>query len=76
LYGLTSQLRRASVSIAANIAEGCGRNSITELARFLVISMGSASEVEYFLILSKDLEYLRKIASHSIEMKRRNGVKP
>lgn len=59
-YGLSNQLRRAAASIAANIAERCGRNSNAELARFLIISMGSASEVEYFLILSKDLNYINQ----------------
>ena len=55
LYGLTSQIRRSCVSIPANIAEGCGRNGDAELARFLQIAMGSASEVEYHLLLSHDL---------------------
>ena len=58
LYGLTNQLRRASSSIPANIAEGCGKNSKAELAHYLNISLGSANETEYFLILSKDLNYL------------------
>lgn len=49
LYGLTIQIRRASASIPANIAEGCGRNGVAELARFLHIAMGSASELEYHL---------------------------
>ena len=56
-FGVTNQVRRASASICANIAEGCGRNTSAELARFLEIAMGSASEVEYFLILARDLEY-------------------
>jgi four helix bundle protein len=59
LYSLTNQLRRAASSIAANIAEGCGKNSQSELAHFLNISLGSANEAEYFLILSKDLNYLK-----------------
>jgi len=58
LYGLTSQIRRASASIPTNIAEGCGRDSKKELNRFLIISSGSASEVEYQLLLAKDLNYI------------------
>lgn len=57
-YGLTRQIRRASSSIPANIAEGCGRDSETEFRRFLPIAMGSASELEYYLLLSRDLECL------------------
>jgi four helix bundle protein len=57
-YGLTSQMRRASASIPANIAEGCGRGSSAELARFLQISIGSASELEYHLLLARDLAML------------------
>ena len=60
LFGLTSQLRRASSSVAANIAEGCGRKSKNEFAHFLAIAIGSVSEVEYFLILARDLNYLSK----------------
>ena len=58
MYGLTGQVRRASSSIPTNIAEGAGRNTDNELARFLEIAMGSASELEYLLILAKDLDYL------------------
>jgi len=58
LYGLTSQIRRSSMSIPTNIAEGCGRNTDKEFARFLQIAMGSASETEYQLILARDLEFL------------------
>jgi four helix bundle protein len=54
-YGLTRQMRRASSSVPANIAEGCGRESEVEFKRFLVIANGSATELEYFLILVKDL---------------------
>jgi four helix bundle protein len=58
LYSLTNQLRRAISSIPANIAEGCGKKSQNDLANFLNIALGSANEAEYFLLLSKDLEYL------------------
>ena len=57
-FGLTSQIRRAAASIPTNMAEGCGRNSNPDMARFLHIAMGSASEVEYLLILAKDLNTL------------------
>ena len=57
-YGLTSQIRRATVSIPANIAEGCGRGSNAELKRFLYIAMGSGSEVDYYLLLAKDLKWI------------------
>lgn len=60
LYGLTSQIRRASMSIPTNIAEGCGRNTDAEFARFLQIAMGSASETEYQLLLAYDLGFLNK----------------
>jgi len=57
-FGLTSQLRRAAAAIPANIAEGCGRAGERELARFLQIAMGSASELEYHLLLAHDLEFV------------------
>jgi four helix bundle protein len=60
LFGLTNQLRRASSSISANIAEGCGRSSQKEFHFFLSVAIGSASEVEYFLLLGKDLNYIPK----------------
>ena len=57
VYGLTNQLRRSAISIAANIAEGCGKSGQQDLARFLNISLGSANESEYYLMLAKDLKY-------------------
>lgn len=62
LYGLISQMRRCSVSIGANLAEGCGKRGNNEFQRYLVIASGSASELEYELLLAKDLEYLGETA--------------
>lgn len=59
LYGLTSQIRRANMSIPTNIAEGCGRGTDPDFARFLQIAMGSASETEYQLLLARDLDFLQ-----------------
>ncbi len=55
IYGLISQIRRCSASIAANIAEGCGKGSNAEFQRFLQMAAGSASELEYHFLLAKDL---------------------
>lgn len=57
-YGLTSQMRRAAYSIPSNIAEGCGRAGRVELKQFLHIALGSASELDYFLLLARDLQFL------------------
>ena len=57
-FGLTSQMRRAAVSIIANIAEGCGRAGASDFARFLQMAAGSASELASHLIIARDLDYL------------------
>jgi four helix bundle protein len=58
VYGITSHLRRAAVSTGANLAEGCGRRTSSELARFVRIAMGPASELDYDLLLSHDLGFM------------------
>jgi four helix bundle protein len=58
VFGLTSQIRRASSSVGVNIVEGCGRGSDEDFKRFLRNASGSAFEVEYILLLSKDLNYI------------------
>ena len=58
LFALTSQIRRASASISSNIAEGCGRGSNKDYAHFLQIAMGLTFEVDYQLLLAKDLKYI------------------
>ena len=75
LYGLTTQLRRSSSSIPANLAEGCGRNGDAEFARFCSIAMGSASELEYHLLLARDLKLIQpsdyaELTERTIELKR------
>ena len=75
MYGLTNQIRRSCASIAANVAEGCGREGDAELGRFLQIAMGSASELEYHLLLAHDLGMLnesgyRQLSSGAVEVKR------
>jgi four helix bundle protein len=72
---LISQLRRCSASIPTNLAEGCGRSSDSELARFCSIAMGSASELEYLLLLTRDLKLLKvgqyqELAAATTEVKR------
>jgi four helix bundle protein len=58
IYGLTNQIRRSSTSIPANIAEGCSKFNQKDIIRFFQIALGSTHETEYYLILSKDLNYL------------------
>lgn len=67
LFGLTSQMRRSAASVSTNIAEGCGRNSDAEMKRFLIISTGSCSELEYQLILAKDLKYISEILFNELQ---------
>lgn len=75
LFGLTSQIRRAVSSIPTNIAEGCGRETNKDFAHFLQISIGSASEVEYELLLAHELEYINdetfnKLISETIALRK------
>lgn len=77
-FGLTSQIRRSSYSIPCNIAEGCGRHGNSEFHRFLQMAMGSASELEYQLLLAHDLKYLSSsdydsLSQSVIEIKRMLG---
>lgn len=67
-FGLTNQLRRASVSIPSNIAEGCGRDSDGDMRRFTQIAMGSANEVEYQLFLARELGFLDEGTHEAIDM--------
>lgn len=74
-FGLRSQMRRASSSIGINIAEGCGRTSQIELRRFLRMAQGSESELEYEILLARDLKLVpeavhARLASQVTEIKR------
>lgn len=75
LYGLSSQMRRAGTSITANLAEGRGRGSDADFARFVFMAMGSACELESHLELAKDLKFLpedsyRTVLNDLVEVKR------
>jgi len=67
MFGLTGQMRRAAVSIAANIAEGRGKNSDQEFKRYLGIALGSQAELECLAILAGDLRLLTPEASEDLE---------
>ncbi len=67
MYALTNQIQRAAVSIPANLAEGCGKDSDAELKRYCLISMGSSSELEYLLLLAHDLEYFPQPIFHELQ---------
>jgi len=67
MYGLTSQMRRASTSIAANIAEGCGRKTDADFCRFLIVALGSGAELEYHLLLSHNLTLLTDAEYESLQ---------
>lgn len=69
IYGLVSQMRRCAVSVGSNIAEGKGRRGDTEFARFIQIASGSLTELEYQLLLSKDLKYLPESEYESLNGK-------
>jgi len=75
MFGLTSQMGRSSYSIPCNIAEGCGRNSNSQLANFLQIAIGSCSEIQYQIMLSKELSYINEelfneLHTESIEIRK------
>ena len=70
-YGLTAQLRRSAASIPANISEGCGRCGDAEFGRFLRISLGSATELEYHLLLSRDIGLLDETTYTSLSQQAR-----
>jgi len=67
MYGMTSQIRRCAASVAANIAEGCGRHGNGEFQRFLGIAAGSASELEYHFLLAHDLGFLDKTLHRTLD---------
>ena len=75
LYGLTNPIRRCGASVPANIAEGCGRGGKADFARFLQVAMGSASELQYHLLLAHELGFLneaehKKFEAEVVEVKK------
>ena len=75
IYGLTSQIRRAAVSVPSNIAEGAGRNSEKEFKHFLYISLGSLSELETQLLIAHNIGYLEKKIHDEFNLKLVNLIK-
>ena len=79
MFGVTSQIRRAAASVPANIAEGCGRDGDAELKRFLNIALGSACELDYFILLATELGYLMteegaRLGNEALELQRMLGT--
>jgi len=77
-FGLTSQMRRAASSIPANISEGCGRDGDPELKRFMTIALGSACELDYFILLASELGYIQpldrgRLSGEILEIRRMLG---
>jgi four helix bundle protein len=78
VFGLTAQMRQAAASIPANISEGCGRDGDAELKRFLNIALGSACELDYFILLAGELGYIKapfsgKLSEEILEIRRMLG---
>ena len=69
IYGISSQIKRAAVSIPSNIAEGAGRNTNKDFSRFIAISLGSAFELETQLLIAHELEYITKIEIEGLLVK-------
>ena len=75
LFGLTSQLRRAAVSVASNIVEGCSRESRQDFARFLEIAFGSARELQYQITIAERLSYLPSKDANDLSQRSAEAVK-
>ena len=74
-FGLTSQIRRAGASVPTNLAEGCGRWGDGDMGRFIQIAMGSASELQYLILLASDLRYLNPEAGTRLAAELRGNTK-
>jgi four helix bundle protein len=75
LYGLTSQMRRAALSVPANIAEGSARRGSAEFRRYLDIALGSLSELSYYLLFSREMGFLRDERHSAVEQLRVGAAK-